>query len=193
MRIIAKRTLRQFWERHPRGGEAKTALEVWHATVLAADWALPADVKTTYADGNPRGVRRDQRGDGLMEITIRPLRTEEDYEAALAQVDGLMGAALGDPEGDHLDVLVTLIEAYEARRWVIEAPDPIDAIRIRMEQKNLRQRDLEPMIGSRGRVSEILSRKRALTLPMIRRLSEGLDVPAGVLIQKVPITRRGAP
>jgi HTH-type transcriptional regulator / antitoxin HigA len=121
-----------------------------------------------------------------MEIRVRPIRNEEDYEAALAEVDALMDAAPGTPEGDRLDVLVTLIEAYEARHWNIDPPDPIDAIRVRMEQKNLRQRDLVPMIGSRGRVSEVLSRKRSLTLPMIRRLAEGLDIGADVLIQETP-------
>lgn len=125
-----------------------------------------------------------------MEITVRPVHSEEDYEAALAEIDTLMNAIPGTPEGDRLDVLVTLVEAYEARHWAVEAPDPIEAIRVRMEQKNLRPRDLEPMIGSRGRVSEILSRRRALTLPMIRRLSKGLDLRADILIQEVPLTRQ---
>ena len=125
-----------------------------------------------------------------MEITIRPIHNEADYEAALAEIDSLMDAIPGTPEGDRLDVLVTLVVAYEARHWAIDAPDPIEAVRIRMEQKNLRQRDLEPMIGSRGRVSEVLSRKRSLTLPMIRRLAKGLDLPADVLIQEVPAPRR---
>jgi HTH-type transcriptional regulator / antitoxin HigA len=125
-----------------------------------------------------------------MELRIRPIHNEEDYEAALAEVDGLMDAALGTARGDRLDVLVTLIEAYEARNWAIDAPDPIDAIRVRMEEKNLRRRDLEAMIGSRARVSEILSRKRSLTLPMIRRLSVGLDLAADVLIREVPLVRQ---
>ncbi len=124
-----------------------------------------------------------------MEIKVRPIHDEQDYEAALLEIDRLMDAVLGTPAGDRLDVLVTLVEAYEARHWPIEAPDPIEAIRIRMEQKNLRQRDLEPMIGSRGRVSEVLSRKRALTLPMIRRLSRGLDLGADVLIQETRPSR----
>lgn len=127
------------------------------------------------------------------EINIRPVRNERDYEAALIEIDALMDAAPGTPEGDRLDVLVTLVEAYEARHWPIEAPDPIDAIHIRMEQKHLRRRDLEPMIGSRGRVSEVLSRKRALTLPMIRRLSKGLDLRADVLIQEVRPAQRRRP
>ncbi len=125
-----------------------------------------------------------------MEITIRPIHNEADYEAALAEIDFLMDAIPDTPDGDRLDVLVTLVEAYEARHWAIAAPDPIEAVRIRMEQKNLRQRDLEPMIGSRGRVSEVLSRKRSLTLPMIRRLARGLDLPTDVLIQEVPAPHR---
>jgi HTH-type transcriptional regulator/antitoxin HigA len=119
-----------------------------------------------------------------MEIMVRPIHHEDDYDAALALVDTLMDAEPGTPDGDRLDVLVSLIEVYEARHWAVAPPDPIEAIRVRMEQKGLRQRDLEPMIGSRGRVSEVLSRKRALTLPMIRRLSAGLGLRADVLIQE---------
>ena len=128
-----------------------------------------------------------------MEITVRAIHDEDDYDAALAEVDALMDAAPGTPEGERLDVLVTLIEAYEARHWAVEAPDPLEAIRVRMEQKRLRQRDLEPMIGSRGRVSEVLSGKRPLTLPMIRRLSRGLDLRADLLIQEPHPTRRQRP
>ena len=119
-----------------------------------------------------------------MNVMVRPIRTEDDYDAALAEVDGLMDATPGTPEGDRLDILVTLIEAYEAKHWSIGTPDPIDAIRERMAQKHLRPRDLEPMIGSRGRVSEVLSRKRALSLPMIRRLAKALDLSADILIQE---------
>jgi HTH-type transcriptional regulator / antitoxin HigA len=128
-----------------------------------------------------------------MEIRVRPIHNEADYEAALAEVDTLMDAVPGTLEGDRLEVLVTLIEAYEARHWAIDTSDPIEAIRIRMEQKNLRRRDLEPMIGSRARVSEVLSRKRALTLPMIRRLSKGLDLGADVLIRESPVAPRRNP
>lgn len=124
-----------------------------------------------------------------MDINIRPVRSEEDYEAVLAEIDELMDADPGTSEGDRLDVLVTLVEAYEARHWDIDLPDPVEAIRVRMEHKNLRQVDLVPMIGSRGRVSEVLSRKRALTLPMIRRLAKGLDLGADVLIQEPPKPR----
>jgi HTH-type transcriptional regulator / antitoxin HigA len=124
-----------------------------------------------------------------MDIKIRPIRSEGDYEAVLAEIDELMDAQPGTSEGDRLDVLVTLVEAYEARHWEIDLPDPVEAIRIRMEDKNLRQVDLVPMIGSRGRVSEVLSRKRDLTLPMIRRLAKGLDLGADVLIQEPPKPR----
>jgi HTH-type transcriptional regulator/antitoxin HigA len=126
-----------------------------------------------------------------MEITVRPIQNDNDYEAALVEVDALMEAQPGTLEGARLDVLATLIEAYERRHWAIDAPDPVDAILVRMEQKKLRQRDLEPMIGSRGRVSEVLARKRSLTLPMIRRLAKGLDLRADVLVKEVPIVRRG--
>lgn len=125
-----------------------------------------------------------------MEILVRPIQNEDDYDAALADVERLMDATPGTAEGARLDVLVTLIEAYEAKQWAIEAPDPIEAIRVRMKQKNLRQRDLQSMVGSRGRVSEILARKRALTLPMIRKLSRGLDLPAAILIQEIPTVPR---
>jgi HTH-type transcriptional regulator/antitoxin HigA len=125
-----------------------------------------------------------------MEVTVRSIQSEDDYDAALADVETLMDAVPGTPEGARLDVLATLIEAYEARNWKIDAPDPIEAIRVRMEQKNLRQRDLQSMVGSRGRISEILARKRALTLPMIRKLSRGLDLPADLLIQEISLAPR---
>jgi HTH-type transcriptional regulator/antitoxin HigA len=128
-----------------------------------------------------------------MKWATRPISTDADYRAALALAHELFDTEPGTPEGDHLDALVTLIEAYEDRHYPMDLPDPIEAIRMRMEEKNLRPRDLEPMIGSRGRVSEVLSRKRALTLPMIRRLSKGLDIPAEVLIQEiVPVTQAPA-
>lgn len=116
-------------------------------------------------------------------MEIRPIRTEADYDAALDEVEGLMGAKPGTPEGDRLDVLTTLVEAYEARRYPIDPPDAVAAIRFCMEQQGLSRRDLEPYIGSRARVSEVLGGKRKLTLPMIRRLHKGLGIPAEVLIQ----------
>lgn len=116
-------------------------------------------------------------------MEIAPIKTEADYDAALAEIAGLMEAAADTPEGDRLDVLVTLVEAFEARHYAIDPPDAIAAIRFRMEQQGLSRRDLEPYIGSRARVSEVLNGKRPLTLGMIRRLHEGLGIPAEVLIR----------
>jgi HTH-type transcriptional regulator/antitoxin HigA len=123
-------------------------------------------------------------------IAIKPIKTEKDYERALAMVESLMAAEAGTPEGDTLDVMTTLIEAYEARRWAIDLPDPVEAIRERMAHRLLRPTDLEPFIGSSGRVSEVLNRRRPLTLPMIRRLERGLGIPARVLVQEPKSTYR---
>jgi HTH-type transcriptional regulator/antitoxin HigA len=100
----------------------------------------------------------------------------------LIEIESLMAAGPDTPEGDRLDVLVSLVEAWEARHVSVEAPDPVAAIVFMMEQKGLSRRDLEPAIGSRARVAEILNRRRALTLPMIRALSRLLDLPADVLV-----------
>src|SRR5439155_14037017 len=100
---------------------------------------------------------------------IKPIKTEADYDAALAEIATLMDAEPGTPEGDRLDVLVTLVEAYEAKHWRIDPPDPIAAIKLRMEQRGLTRHDLEKILGSKSRVSEVLNRKRPLTLEMIRR------------------------
>lgn len=116
-------------------------------------------------------------------MDVRPIRSEADYRRSLAEIATLMDAEMGSPDGDRLDILVTLVEAYEAAHISLEAPDPISAIVFMMEQKALSRRDLEPAIGSRARVAEILNRRRALTLPMIRGLSRLLDIPADVLIQ----------
>ena len=116
-------------------------------------------------------------------MDIKPIKTEADYEAALREIESLMAAPADSPKGDRLDVLATLVEAYEAKHHAIDAPDPIDAIKFRMEQAGLSRRDLEPMIGGRGRVSEVLSGRRGLTLPMIRRLHAALGIPAEVLIR----------
>lgn len=116
-------------------------------------------------------------------MDVYPIRTEADYQRSLAEIATLMDAGMGSPDGDRLDILATLIEAYETTHMAIEAPDPVSAILFMMEQKQLSRRDLEPAIGSRARVAEVLNRRRALTLPMIRALSGLLDIPADVLIQ----------
>ena len=115
-------------------------------------------------------------------ITIEPIKTEANYEKALARIDDLMEAELDTPEGDELDILVTLVEAYEKKQYPIADPDPIEAIKFRMEQRGLSRKDLEPYIGSSGRVSEILTGKRELTLNMIRNLHTELNIPLESLI-----------
>jgi len=122
-------------------------------------------------------------------MDIRPIRTEAEHRAALKEVERLWDAEPGTEAGDRVEVLVTLIEAYEARHHPIPAPDPVAAIQFMMEQKGMTRRDLEPAIGSRGRVSEVLTRRRPLTLPMVRALSALLDIPAAVLVQEYKVRR----
>ncbi len=117
-------------------------------------------------------------------MTVRPIKSEADYDAALAAIDRLMGAAPDTPEGDEFEVLVTLVEAYEAIHWPIEAPDPISLIEHAMEARGLRQIDLAGVIGSQPHASEVLSRRRPLTLSMIRALSAEWDLPADILVRE---------
>ena len=115
-------------------------------------------------------------------MIIRPIRKLSDHESALKRIQALMSAKPGTDDGDELDVLATLVEAYEARHFPIESPDPIEAIRFRMEQMGMERKDLEPFIGSRARVSELLNKRRGLSLTMIRALHEELDIPLEALI-----------
>jgi HTH-type transcriptional regulator/antitoxin HigA len=117
-------------------------------------------------------------------MDIHPIRTEADHRAVLRQISALMETdpEPGTPEGDRLDMLATLVQAYEARHFPTEAPDPVEAIKFRMEQSGLTVKDLEPIIGRSNRVYEVLNRKRPLTLAMIRRLHRRLGIPAEVLI-----------
>lgn len=117
-------------------------------------------------------------------MDIKPIRTEANYKAALKEIAALMESdpELGTPDGDRLDVLVTLVQAFEARHYAIDLPDPIEAIKFRMEQQNLKPKDLEPMIGRSNRVYEILNRKRPLTMSMVRKLHTGLGISAECLI-----------
>ena len=110
-------------------------------------------------------------------MNIRPIKTEADYDAALIVIEELMGAAPDTPEGDELAILVTLVEAYEAEHWPIEAPDPISAIEHVMEVRGMYQKDFAALIGSQPHASEVLNRQRPLTLPMIRVLSAEWDLP----------------
>jgi HTH-type transcriptional regulator / antitoxin HigA len=116
-------------------------------------------------------------------MDIRPIRTDADYRAALKEIENLMTAAPDTPEGEKLDVLVTLVEAYEAKHYPLDFPDPVEAIKFEMEQKGLGVKDLEPMIGNRNRVYEILNRKRSLSTKMIWKLNQKLGIPAESLIK----------
>lgn len=122
-------------------------------------------------------------------VEVNPIRTEQDYEAALAEVGGLMQAGAGTPAGDRLDVLVTLVQAYEEKHHAIGPPDPIALIQFVMEQRGLDRADLQPLLGGRGRVSEVIARKRPLTLAMIRRLQSELGLPAEVLVRSYPLRK----
>jgi HTH-type transcriptional regulator/antitoxin HigA len=124
-----------------------------------------------------------------MATELKPIRTDADHEAAMGELERLWGAESGTPDGDRLDVLATLIDSYEAKNHPMDPPDPIEAIRFRMEQQGIGRKDLEPMIGTRARIAEVLNRKRNLSVEMIRRLHDGLGISAEVLIRP---TRREA-
>jgi HTH-type transcriptional regulator / antitoxin HigA len=124
-----------------------------------------------------------------MKNDIRPIRTETDYRKALAEIETLWGTKRGTSKGDRLDVLATLIDVYEAEHYPMDPPDPVEAIKFRMESQGLTRKDLEPLIGTRTRVAEVLNRKRNLSIGMIRRLHLELGIPADVLIRP---TRRQA-
>jgi HTH-type transcriptional regulator/antitoxin HigA len=124
-------------------------------------------------------------------MDIHPIRTEADYAAALDRIEKLWGAALGTRDGDALDVLTTLVEAYEAKRHPIPPPDPIEAIRFYMDQNGLGRADLDRVIGSQSHASEILTRKRSLSLAMIRAIAANWQIPVEILIR--PTAQRGPP
>ena len=117
-------------------------------------------------------------------MNIKPIRNNEDLRAAFKRLEHVYQAQEGTPEADEMEILVTLIEAYENKHVPISAADPIDAIKFRMEQQGLTQKDLEPFIGSSGRVSEVLNHKRGLSLPMVKRLHEGLNIPYESLLSR---------
>lgn len=122
-------------------------------------------------------------------MTPRPIHSDAEYRAALAQIEALWNAPESSDAADMLDLLAMLVEVYEKQHYPIEAPDPIDFLNYVMETRGLARKDLEPYIGPRGRVSDILNRVRPLSLDMIRRLSAGLGLPAAVLIKDYPLRR----
>jgi HTH-type transcriptional regulator/antitoxin HigA len=116
-------------------------------------------------------------------MNIKPIKTEKDYQNALSRLEEIFDSRPGTSEGDELDILALLIERYETEHYPIEAPDPIEAIKFRMEQMGYKQKDLEEIIGYKGHVSEILNKKRKLSLEMIRNLHEKLNIPLAALVQ----------
>lgn len=117
-------------------------------------------------------------------MDIKPIRNKRDYEAALGEIGRLMTAKRNTPEGDRLDILVTLVEAYEAKHFPLDLPDPVEAIKFVMEQRNLAVKDLVPYIGQPNRVYEVLNHKRPLTMAMAWKLHKGLGIPAESLIKQ---------
>src|SRR6185295_292785 len=116
-------------------------------------------------------------------MDIAPIKSQRDYRRVLKEIEGLMNARRNTPQGDRLDVLVTLVEAWERKHYRFDLPDPVEAIKYHMAQNGLQPRDLVPFIGNRNRVHEVLNRRRELTLNMIRKLHEGLGIPAESLIK----------
>ncbi len=125
-------------------------------------------------------------------LETRPIRTEADYRAALDEIERLFDAELNTPEFDRLEVLTTLVEAYEQKHYPIEAPDPIEAVLYYLESRGLSVDELEPVIGSKAEIADILHRKQALTLEMIRGLHQQLGIPAQILIQPYPLMQNSA-
>jgi len=115
-------------------------------------------------------------------MEIRPIKTEQDYQESIHRIDELWGSKRDTPEGDELDLLCTLVESYEMSHYPIAPPDPIDAILFRMEQMGMTKTDMAKYLGSQSRVSEVLSRKRKLTLKMVKSLYKGLKIPAEILL-----------
>jgi len=127
-----------------------------------------------------------------MKIEIKPIKTEIDYELALNEIERLFEAAPGTSDGDRLEILTTLVEVYENQHYTIPLPDPVGAIKYYLESRGLTRQDLEKYLGSRARVSEILNRRRPLSLEMIRRLHDGLGIPAEVLILPYGMIRQAS-
>ncbi len=122
-------------------------------------------------------------------MNIKPIKTEEDNRAALARISEIFDAEPNTPEGDELDVLATLVEAFEEAHYPIAPPDPIEAIKFRMEQQGLEDKDLVPFLGQRSRVTEILNRQRRLSISMIRKLHEGLRIPLDSLVKEYQLAK----
>jgi HTH-type transcriptional regulator/antitoxin HigA len=211
-RILAKSTLCEFWKKYP---DSEQYLKTWYDTALHAEWESPNDAKETYANASILKKGRivfNIKGNSYrlvvrfnfekkwafirfigthaeIEMTLKLIRTEKYYREALARMDEIFDAAEGTLESDEADILALLIDDYENQNYPIEAPDPIEAIKIRMEEMDLKQKDMAPAFGGKNRASEILNRKRKLTVEMIRNLAEKLNISASILIQDYELTR----
>ena len=128
-----------------------------------------------------------------MGAELKPIHCDADHADAMAEVERLWGATTGTPDGDRLDIILTLIDAYETRHHAVDPPDPVEAIEFRMEQQGLVRKDLEPLIGTRARVAQVLNRERGLTIEMIRKLHDQLGIPAAVLIGAARLTSPRTP
>ncbi|MBI1387443.1 MAG: transcriptional regulator [bacterium] len=124
-------------------------------------------------------------------MNIRPIKTDEDYQSALAEIERLMDAPLNSPMGDRLDVLTTLVEAYEEKNFTIEEPDPVEAILHRMDALGLSWEDMQNLIGAEIRIADVLTRREPLTIPVIRKIHQELNVPAEILIQPYHLESSG--
>ncbi|MBJ7554957.1 helix-turn-helix domain-containing protein [Marinomonas spartinae] len=122
-------------------------------------------------------------------MNIKPIKNDDDLTLAVLRMRSLRGAELGSPEGDEIEILATLVEAYEEKHHAIDAPDPIEAIKFRMDQMGLKDADLTPFVGQRSRVTEVLKKQRALNLRMIRNLHKGLNIPLDALVKDYPLER----
>jgi HTH-type transcriptional regulator / antitoxin HigA len=149
----------------------------------SASTRMAADLVYVCECGNRKKTKVRGSRQGSTYTARRPNKTQHDYRNALKEIEGLMTAKRNTPDGDRLDVLVTLIEAWERKHYRFDLPDPVEAIKYHMDQNGLQPRDLIPFIGSRNRVHEVLNHRRSLTLKMIWRLHEGLGIPAESLIK----------
>lgn len=215
MRVIAKKTLRDFWIRHP---DCEQQLKSWHGEAVWAAWKGPRDIKKDYPSAsflegnrvvfNIKGnhyrlivkINYDYKivwirfigthaqydridAKNVWAMHIKPIKTKKDYQMALERLEKIFDARAGSREGDELEVLSILIEKYENEQFPIDLPDPIEAIKFRMDQMGYNQNDLAKVVGLKSRASEILNKKRKLTLEMVRQLHQGLNIPTNILIQ----------
>jgi HTH-type transcriptional regulator/antitoxin HigA len=215
LRIISKKILREFWEKH---SNCEQQLKSWYQEISKGNWENPNDIKKEYPTvsflnnnrlvfnikGNSyrliikinyeyqiiwiRFIGTHTEYDKIdagkfKEMTIKPIKNEKDYQDALARLEVIFDSRKGSKEGDELEILSILIEKYEDEHFPIEFSDPIEAIKFRMEQMGYTQSDLARLVGLKSRASEILNRRRKLSLEMIRKLHDSLKIPTEVLIQ----------